>query len=65
MRKRYREGEAAQLVTHEVDQVGGIAAVEDGEGRVEADPKRVEAQEPRTNGMEGAGPLEIERGVDP
>ena len=33
-----------QLVAYKVDQVGSITAVEDGEGRVEADHGRVEAQ---------------------
>ena len=40
----------------QIHQVGGILAVMDGEGRLQSDPGRVFAQQPRADGMEGAGP---------
>ena len=51
----------AEIVADEVDEVGGIAPVVDGEGRVEADLGRAFAQEPRADGVEGAGPRQRAR----
>ena len=48
----------AALVPDQVDQVGGILAVVDGEGRVDADPLGIFAQQPRADAVEGAGPGE-------
>ncbi|MGY3420306.1 hypothetical protein ACVWZW_000781 [Bradyrhizobium sp. F1.13.4] len=40
----------------QVHQVGGILAVVDGEGRIDADPLGIFAQQPRADAVEGAGP---------
>ena len=53
----------AQPVPDQVEQVGRVAPVQDGEGRVEPDRGRVEAQQPGADAVEGAGPLQVERGV--
>ncbi len=45
----------AELVAHEVDEVGAVLAVMDGEVRVEADLHRIVAQEPCADAVEGAG----------
>ena len=42
----------------QVDQVGGIVAIVDGEGGIEADLVRIVAQQPRPDAVEGAGPLQ-------
>jgi hypothetical protein len=49
-------GRETEIVAHEVHQVGGILAVMDGEGRLQSDLGRVFAQQPRADGVEGAGP---------
>ena len=45
-----------EIVPDQVHQVGGILAVMDGEGRLEADLAGVFPQQPRADGVEGAGP---------
>jgi hypothetical protein len=45
-----------EIVAHEIHQIGGIAAIVDGESRRKANRFRIFAQEPRTDGVEGAGP---------
>ena len=45
-----------QLRAHQVHQVGGVLAVEDGERRVHAAAIGVLAQQPRADAVEGAGP---------
>ena len=47
-----------QLVAHEVDEVGGVAAVQDGEAGVEADRVGVVAQQAGAHAVEGAGPFQ-------
>ena len=42
----------------QVDQVGGIVAIMDGEGGIEANLIRIVAQQPRADAVEGAGPLQ-------
>ena len=42
----------------QVDQVGGIVAIVDGEGGIEPDLIRIVAQQPRADAVEGAGPLQ-------
>ncbi len=42
----------------QVDKVGGIVAIVDGEGGIEADLIRIVAQQPRADAVEGAGPLQ-------
>ena len=44
----------ADLVAHHAHQVFGIAAVVDGEGLLQADARRVLAQQPRADAVEGA-----------
>ena len=56
MGKRLSGLREAELVPDEVHQVGGILAVVDGEGRVEADLLGIFAQQPRADAVEGAGP---------
>ena len=46
----------AEIVADQVHQVGGILAVVDGEGGIEPDALGVFAQQPRADGVEGAGP---------
>ena len=43
-------------MAHEVHQVGRVLAIEDREGRVEADAVGVLAQQPRADAVEGPGP---------
>ncbi len=56
--KRFSRLGEAELVADEVHQVGGILAVVDGEVRLEPDLRGVFAQEPRADGVEGAGPAQ-------
>ncbi len=51
----------AEFVADEVDQVGRVAAVVDGEGRVEADLGGALAQQPRADRVEGARPRQRRR----
>ena len=51
----------AELVPDEVHQVGGILAVVDGEGRIEADLPGIVAQQPRADAVEGARPRSARR----
>ena len=44
------------LVAQQAEQVFAVAAVGNGEGRVQADARRVVAQQPRADAVEGAGP---------
>ncbi len=44
-----------RLVTGEIHQIGRILAVVDGELRIEPEPRRIFANEPRADGMERAG----------
>ncbi|MET4760274.1 hypothetical protein ABH970_000646 [Bradyrhizobium ottawaense] len=48
----------AALVPDQVHQVGGILAVVDGEGGIDADPFGIFAEQTRADAMEGAGPAE-------
>ena len=50
----------AEIVAHEIHQIGGIAAIVDGESRRKANRFRIFAQKPRTDGVECAGP-----GIEP
>ena len=43
-------------MAHEIHQVGGILAIVDREGRIEADGMRMQAQQPRADGVKGARP---------
>ena len=52
---RCRFGEA-ELVPHQVHQIGGILPVMDGEGGIEPDLRGIVAQQFGADGMEGAGP---------
>ena len=45
-----------EFVPHQIDQVGRILAVVDGERAIESDALGIFAQEPRTDRMEGSGP---------
>jgi hypothetical protein len=45
-------------VADEIDEIGGILAVVDGERTIETDLRRVFADEPGADGVEGAGPAE-------
>jgi hypothetical protein len=45
------------LVAHQVHQVCGVRAVENREGRVEPDGRRVQSQQPVADGVERAGPV--------
>ena len=47
-----------ELVADEVDEVGGVAAVQDGEAGIEADRVGIVAQEARADAVEGAGPFQ-------
>ena len=47
-----------QLVAHEVDEVGGVAAIQDGEAGVEADRVGIVAQQACADAVEGAGPFQ-------
>ena len=47
-----------QLMADEVQEIGGILPVVNGEGGVEADGMREVAQEPRADGVKGAGPAD-------
>ena len=47
-----------ELVAHEVHEVGGVLAVVDGEGGLEPDRGGVHPQQPRADGVEGAGPAD-------
>jgi hypothetical protein len=47
-------------VAHQVQQVGRILAVVDGETRIEADAPGVVAQQPRADAVEGAGPRQFQ-----
>jgi hypothetical protein len=51
-----------ELVPHQVQKVGGVLAVVDGEGRVEADARCVVAQQARADAVEGARPGELGAG---
>ena len=46
----------AEIVAHQIHQIGGILAVVDGEGRREPDRLGIFAQQPRADGVERAGP---------
>ena len=46
------------LVPDQIHQVGGILAVVDGEGGIDADPLGIFAQQPRADAVEGTGPGE-------
>ena len=46
----------AELVAHQVHQVGRVAPVVDGEARLQPDARRVFAQQPRRDRVEGPGP---------
>ena len=46
------------FVPDQIHQVGGILAVMDGEGGIDADPLGIFAQQPRADAVEGAGPGE-------
>ena len=48
----------AQLAAHEVEQVGGVAAVEDGEAWLEPDGVGVLAQQSGADGVERPGPMQ-------
>ncbi len=43
-------------MTHDVHEIGGIAPVEHRERRIEPEPRRIFADEPVADRMEGAGP---------
>lgn len=51
----------AGLVAHQAHQVLGVAAVVQGEALRQAQARRVLAQEPRADGVEGAGPGQARR----
>lgn len=55
-RKAPLHGREADVVAHQAHQVFGIAAVVNGEVLVQADLRRVFAQQARADAMEGAGP---------
>ena len=54
--KRFSAFEQPEVVAHHVHQVGGVAAVEHAERRVQAEPLRVLADQPVADRMERAGP---------
>ena len=61
-RKALRLAGCAQLMPHQVHEVGRVAAVVDGEAGVEAYPAGVFAQQARADAVEGSGPVELGTG---
>jgi hypothetical protein len=51
-------GRETEIVADQVHQVGGILPVMDSESRVQSDLRGVFPQQPRADGMEGAGPAQ-------
>ena len=51
-------GRETEIVADQIHQVGGILAVMDGESRVQSDLGGVFPQQPRADGVEGAGPAQ-------
>ena len=56
LRKAPRLVAEAQFVAHQIHQIRGVAAVEHGEGGIEADRLGIEAQQPARDRMKGARP---------